>query len=206
MKNNTITLTGDTELKIVLNPIIVQVKEVIKPTTDGKTVREIEVVREIDGSEQLRKDFLAVQPDIIAALKEKGIISSGELLQLASDIRKISTGTIIETSNPNIEQNISMKSEVLSYEIIPDSYIDTNGNEISYWGWDSTSYINVEGYEELEIENGDLSWSCYFDEEKNGLGTVDTFYPNVPSNAKYVRISNDSSIFAALKVMGKKRI
>lgn len=141
-------------------------------------------------------------PAIIQALQSKGVKSDGNIAKLADDIEQIKT---VKDINPNDIFKVNKQEVVLSYELIPDIYTGVSGKDIPYRGWSITNYVDVQGFDYLSMINGSTSYSCYYDAAKNPLGTmVSQTYDKVPEQAKYVRISNESSALSKLEIKGGK--
>lgn len=176
------------KIKVRLRPQTTH-KAKIQPFTNEK--RSIEVDKS--------KPFM---PAIIQALQSKGVESEGNIAKLADDIVKIKT---VKDINPNDIFKVNKQEVVLSYELIPDIYTGVSGKDIPYRGWSITNYVDVHGFDYLSMINGSTSYSCYYDAAKNPLGTmVSQTYDKVPEQAKYVRISNESSALSKLEIKGGK--
>ncbi len=141
-------------------------------------------------------------PAIIQVLQSKGVKSDGNIAKLAEDIAKIQT---VNDVSPNDIFKVNKQEVVLSYELIPDIYTGISGKDIPYRGWSITNYVDVRGFDYLTMINGSTSYSCYYDADKRPLGTmVSQTYDKVPEQAKYVRISNESSALSKLEIKGGK--
>lgn len=139
-------------------------------------------------------------PAIIQALKAKGVDSAGDIAKVADDIAQIKTAKDVD---PNDIFRVDKQEIALSYELIPDIYTGVSGKDIPYRGWSITNYVDVQGFDYLSMINGSTSYSCYYDADKNPLGTmVSQTYDKVPEQAKYVRISNDSAAISKLSIKG----
>lgn len=83
--------------------------------------------------------------------------------------------------------------------LIPNIYIETNGEETSYNGWSATDYLEIPNVS-LIYRAGHItsaSYNAWYDENKTfissfGTGSIDT----VPNNAKFVRYSHSTSSMA----------
>lgn len=139
-------------------------------------------------------------PAIIQVLQIKGVQSDGNIAKLADDIAQIKT---VKDINPNDIFKVNKQEVVLSYELIPDIYTGVSGKDIPYRGWSITNYVDVHGFDYLSMINGSTSYSCYYDADKKPLGTmISQTYDKVPEQAKYVRISNESSALSKLEIKG----
>lgn len=90
---------------------------------------------------------------------------------------------------------------LLNDNFINDTYINiTDGKQISYTGWKSTDYINVEEYEKLMIYGGITSYNAMYDSEKNFIKSLNTstrfnvslgnyIVVDIPENVSYIRLS-----------------
>ena len=174
------------KLKVTLRPQTAH-KAKIQPFTN-----ETKII-EVDKS----KPHLA---EIVKALKSKGVDSAGDIAKVADDIAQIKTAKDVE---PNDIFRVDKQEIALSYELIPDIYTGVSGKDIPYRGWSITNYVDVQGFDYLSMINGSTSYSCYYDADKNPLGTmVSQTYDKVPEQAKYVRISNDSAAISKLSIKG----
>ena len=139
-------------------------------------------------------------PAIIQVLQIKGVQSDGNIAKLADDIAQIKT---VKDINPNDIFKVNKQEVVLSYELIPDIYTGVSGKDIPYRGWSITNYVDVHGFDYLSMINGSTSYSCYYDADKKPLGTmISQTYDKVPEQAKYVRLSNESSALSKLEIKG----
>lgn len=85
----------------------------------------------------------------------------------------------------------------VSATIIPDTYIDEFGREVSYSGWKSTDFIELPTTADYVYRCGTLeacNYNAFYDSSKTfisffGKSTKQT----IPSNAKYVRISGENA-------------
>lgn len=87
-------------------------------------------------------------------------------------------------------------------DFIDNVYINTSGVEVAYNGWSATDYISVTPGETL-LCSSYQAWTMYnawYDENKNfiynfSINSSNTTYTPiyVPNNAKYFRISNNTS-------------
>lgn len=106
-------------------------------------------------------------------------------------------------------------------KIIKNTYIDAkNGNEIKYNSWDSTDFINVEGYHRVVISYDGTSpvnsYSAMYDSEKKyvskisvDVSTIDLekgkiVILRIPENVKYIRLSKNSGTLDNIKVFPVK--
>ena len=174
------------KLKVTLHPQTAH-KAKIQPFTN-----ETKII-EVDKS----KPFI---PAIIQALKSKGVDSTGDIAKVADYIAQIKTAKDVD---PNDIFRVDKQEIALSYELIPDIYTGVSGKDIPYRGWSITNYVDVQGFDYLTMINGSTSYSCYYDADKNPLGTmVSQTYDKVPEQAKYVRISNESAAISKLSIKG----
>lgn len=89
------------------------------------------------------------------------------------------------------------------------TYIDQNtGNELSAANWSSTDYLDVSGNAGLLYRAGNISTSGYgafYDTNKVYVGACGRAGTDgsilIPSNAKYVRLSQDNSNFYGLVII-----
>ena len=81
--------------------------------------------------------------------------------------------------------------KVIFPTFIPNTYITTSGAEVSYNGWSSTDFIDLDGYAYVIFENNGDYWDFY-DSNKNPIGrsALTDFKCQIPANAKYLRISD----------------
>lgn len=89
------------------------------------------------------------------------------------------------------------------YELIPtnqnihyDTYIRGDGVEVGYGGWSSTDYIDIGDATKLYrygyIESAE--WNAFYNANKGFISVPGpSGITNVPSNAKYVRFSAETS-------------
>lgn len=174
------------KLKVTLHPQKTYKVEIQPFTNETKII-------EVDKS----KPFM---PAIIQALKRKGIDSAGDIAKVADDITQIKT---VKDLEPNDIFRVDKQETALSYELIPDIYTGVSGKDIPYRGWSITNYVDIQGFDYLSMINGSTSYSCYYDADKNPLGTmVSQTYDKVPEQAKYVRISNESAAISKLSIKG----
>lgn len=93
--------------------------------------------------------------------------------------------------------------ETLSFTIKKNVYINnSNGSEITYSGWDDTDYIDISGHSKIYC-NTNNQWGAWYKSDKtflSGANFTNVDYLNVPTNAKYLRVSGTSSIIASLSI------
>lgn len=92
--------------------------------------------------------------------------------------------------------------ESLEFTIKKNVYINTNGSEITYNGWDDTDFIDVSGYSKIYC-NINNQWNCWYKEDKTFLSNANftsKTYLDVPSGAKYLRVSGTASAINSLSV------
>ena len=87
--------------------------------------------------------------------------------------------------------------------LVDNTYIDTsNGQQLSYGGWSSTNYIDIGSATILFRCGGFVEWNynVFYDSNKSyisAFGGGST--TNIPSNAKYIRLSGATSQYNASK-------
>ena len=84
--------------------------------------------------------------------------------------------------------------KVISPTLIPDTYIAASGAEVSYNGWSSTDFIDLDGYSFVIFVNNGNYWDFY-DSSKNPIGrsALTDYKCQIPANAKYLRISDSTT-------------
>lgn len=102
-------------------------------------------------------------------------------------------------------------SEIMSngmefpYTLIPNCYIDSKspGAEIPYNGWSATDYVDISGASTIKANPSFSSsgWNAFYDADKNWISAFSLSNGsdvNVPSNAKYIRVSNSTGAMNSL--------
>lgn len=82
------------------------------------------------------------------------------------------------------------------FTMIPDTYIERDGSQVSWCGWSSTDYLDISGATKLYRYGyiGSASWNAFYNANKGYVsGLSSGGITNVPSNAKYVRFSAETS-------------
>lgn len=81
--------------------------------------------------------------------------------------------------------------KVIFPTVIPNTYIAISGAEASYNGWSSTDFIDLDGYAYIIFANNQDYWGFY-NSNKKYIGRVKLTDSKcqIPTNAKYVRISD----------------
>lgn len=174
------------KLKVTLHPQKTYKAEIQPFTNETKIV-------EVDKS----KPFM---PAIIQALKSKGVDSAGDIAKVADDIAQIKTAQEID---PNEIYKVSEQEKALTFTLTKDIYTGASGKDISYNGWSITNYIDIDGFDYINMLNGSVPYSCYYDKSKEPLGVMTSpKYDKVPAGAKFLRISNATEAIANLDVKG----
>lgn len=81
-------------------------------------------------------------------------------------------------------------------DLIPNTYINTAGQPVTYNGWSATDFIEVTPNEVLTCAVSDRqNYNSWYDENQTyisnfGFSTLGYLTIQVPSNARYVRFSN----------------
>lgn len=109
-------------------------------------------------------------------------------------------------------EHYQFEENLLEGNFINNTYINNkDGKEISYTGWKSTDYINVEGHEKLMIYRGLTMYNAMYDAEKKFIKNLDisTKYNvnigsysvvEIPNNVSYIRLSGTDSNFENMKI------
>ena len=90
----------------------------------------------------------------------------------------------------------------LSFDIIPDTYIDNGGAEKAAGGWSSTDYIDISGYTTLYVTSFYDTFNAFYDENKTWISMfrTESNIVTVPEGAVYARLSDPSNIVAQGKI------
>lgn len=94
-------------------------------------------------------------------------------------------------------------------KLIANTYIDQNtGNQQGYNGWSSSDYIDVEGFNYIQMpypfRDSDYKYGAYYDKDKKRISNTASL--TIPSNAKYVRLSSTPSNFTNVWLFKKQLI
>lgn len=135
--------------------------------------------------------------NIADAIREKtGSRKTYSPEEMPDAIRSISGG-----GEPPIILSNAYTSDMRNKETdIPNTYIESKGQQVNYNGWFSTDYIQIpEGATYVCYVNGS-EWSAFYDNDKvfiarGGYGLV-----AIPENAHYVRASNSNGYINTLKI------
>ena len=139
-------------------------------------------------------------PAIIQALKSKGVDSTGDIAKVADDITQIKT--IKEIALQDFFE-VKEQEKALTFTLTHDIYTGASGKDIPYAGWSITNYIDIEGFDHINMLNGSVPYSCYYDKNKAPLGIMSSQkYDKVPAGAKFLRISNATAAMNSLEVKG----
>lgn len=93
----------------------------------------------------------------------------------------------------------------IDYATVKNSYIsNSNGADTAYSGWDRTDWISVEGIERLRVVwSTSSTYNAWYDADKKYISAfnanTDTTL-NVPSNAKYCKLSNSAAAMDTLSI------
>lgn len=90
-------------------------------------------------------------------------------------------------------------------DLIPNTYIKTDGTPASYNGWSATDYIPVVEGETLNVKSCyRTNYNCWYDSSKNPINnfnlTVGISTLTVPANAVYFRASESNSNLSYLTI------
>ena len=108
--------------------------------------------------------------------------------------REISKGITNDLKQDLINEYIGVKAEYY-YNWLDGGYIDnTNGNLVSNNNWKYTDYIELDNVNQLEVSTtlaGSYSYNAFYDINKAFISnfSVNSSIINVPSNAKFMRLS-----------------
>lgn len=95
--------------------------------------------------------------------------------------------------------------------LVPNVWLNATGVEETYSGWSATAFIEIpEAYSKIIVYSSSrLTWNFFYDSEKvkiSDFSTSGTNIIDVPSGAKYVRFSGETSTISTLKVYGDAAI
>lgn len=139
-------------------------------------------------------------PDIVQALKAKGVDSAGDIAKVANDIAQIKT---VKDVDLNDFFKVDEQEKMLTFTLTHDIYTGASGKDIPYVGWSITNYIDIEGFDYISMINGSVPYSCYYDKFKSSLGVMSSQkYDKCPPGAKFLRISNATAAMNSLEVKG----
>ena len=132
----------------------------------------------------------------------KNVIESLNKKCNKDDVKKISS--LLDDDLINLY--IGAKSNSYHIDWSTGGYIDnTNGNLVTHDSWKYTDFIKLdENVKQLELSTtltGSYSYNAFYDENKQFISnfTVDSPIVDVPSNAKYVRLSVDKDSTTSIK-------
>lgn len=86
--------------------------------------------------------------------------------------------------------------EMLDLNLVANTYIAANGVETAYTNWSSTDYLDIEGCDVYCASTNTDQWNAYYDSSKTFISMFygATKLTNIPNNAKYIRMSKDTSV------------
>lgn len=153
-------------------------------TKDGKIII-------VDGK-GLNFDSLVAQANEVTGKDDKTV---KDAIQSLCD--KINSSKIVKTT------------DILEYTIKPNTYISNiNGTEISYNGWDSTDFIDINGYSFLTIYcSVNTSYCALYDSEKKFIRSISLYSGTISCDVEgcaYFRYSNARNGFTNLSIKGVK--
>ena len=117
--------------------------------------------------------------------------------------------------NDGIDRFKSIKESAINYvsmgEFLDDTWLNTQGIEQFSSGWSATRFIELKGHDIVGIFGTvPTSWCWFYDSNKNPISTVTSInglkYFNVPSNAKYIRISNTTTGLNGMRLYDDNQI
>ncbi len=174
------------KLKVTLHPQTAHKAKIQPFANETRTI-------EVDKS----KPFI---PKIIQELKAKGVNSNGNISNIADDIKQIKG---VNDIDPGEFFKVEEREKTLTFELTRDIYTGASGKDIPYNGWSITNYIDIDGFDYINMLNGSVPYSCYYDKDKEPLGVMTSpKYDKVPAGAKFLRISNATAAIANLNVKG----
>lgn len=127
------------------------------------------------------------------------------MINIQDNIAEISVGNISIGSAYVGNQLVWEKKESVDYDIIEihpkliaNTYINQNtGNQQGYSNWSSCDYIDVEGFNYIQVpypfRSSNYIYGAYYDKDKKRISNTASL--TVPSNAKYVRLSTTTADF-----------
>ena len=111
-----------------------------------------------------------------------------------NQVKEISKGISNDLKENLINDYIGVKTEYY-YNWLDGGYIDnTNGNVVNHNNWQYTDYIELDEVNQLEVSTtltGSYSYNAFYDVNKNFIKSINVSENiiNIPSNAKYMRLS-----------------
>ena len=143
-------------------------------------------------------------------------ISSGEVDNIeVADARNGNDGVSYETLGKAIRTQFKKSNDDIK-NIVGDDveyiinwnenyYVDnSNGKLVENISWKYTDYVDIKGYEKILIETsqeGSTSYNAFYDKDKNFISLLNLSNTSVdiPTNAKYFRLSNDKRFTTKVK-------
>lgn len=85
--------------------------------------------------------------------------------------------------------------ESMALNLVSNVYIDGSGNEVAYNNWSATDYLDIGGQTTIYIAGTTSNYNAWYDDQKVFISQVNigAGVLTVPSNAKYIRISDNTS-------------
>lgn len=111
-------------------------------------------------------------------------------------------GQVESANNDIVDLKKTYNSEKLSYDIIENQYVETNGQIINYNGWDRTGKIDCTGKKTITIYDNNASgqtiggYNCFYDSSDAFVATIPSIRTpgkhviDVPENASYFILSS----------------
>ena len=118
--------------------------------------------------------------------------------------REISKGISNDLKQDLINEYIGIKAEYY-YNWLDGGYIDnTNGNLVNFNNWQYTDYIELDNVNQLEVSTtltGSYSYNAFYDVNKTFIKSINVSENiiNIPSNAKYMRLSVNKGSMTIVK-------
>lgn len=166
------------------------------PSDSKQYVRKNGTWSEVEGA--VRYDE---QQSLSTAQKEQARTNIGTI---ANNDSRLSDARQPKPHNHNTSEIMSNGME-FPYTLIPNCYIDSKspGAEISYNGWSATDYVDVSGASTIKANPSFSSsgWNGFYDADKlwiSAFSLTNGNEVNIPSNAKYIRVSNNTSAMNSL--------
>lgn len=92
----------------------------------------------------------------------------------------------------------------LDLDLVSDTYINSSGVEQSYNGWSSSDYVSMDGLSEIYVCGITGGYNAWYDSSKVFISVANISSGKalaVPSNAKYLRISDTTANMSTTKIL-----
>ena len=96
-------------------------------------------------------------------------------------------------------------AQSLEFELVPNTFIDNGGVEVSYNNWTSTNFIDISAYSKIYTIAAYDNFNAFYDANKTFISMFSTTSQviTVPTGAVYMRLSDPTATMDNVKVFAE---